>query len=152
MSIALLLKIHYNQHLRMKILFLPLFLLVAVLSGGCKKDNQSAENLNGSWKVHSLNGREVGHIGASCIFDIVALKISGNSGCNSYGADITVNERTQSLQIGNIVQTKIGCPGEKGDFEVDFFSALRKVNHYHFTNTEVVNLTDDQNGRIELHK
>ena len=131
---------------------LLMLLLPLCLSTACKKDVQEAAQLNGSWKVYALNGKDVAHLEATCDFDINKLQISGSSGCNRYGSDITVNEKNQSLHIGNIIQTKIGCPGEKGIFEVDFFNALRKVSHYHFTNPMTVNLIDDFNGTIALKR
>ena len=145
-------KIEDMESLFISYRYLIVLLFSLSLSPACNKDVQNAAQLNGSWKVYALNGKDVAHLEATCDFDIGNLQISGSSGCNRYAADITINEKDQSLHIGNITQTKIGCPGEKGIFEVDFFAALGKVSHYHFSNPESVKLRGEFGGTIELSK
>jgi heat shock protein HslJ len=133
-------------------MFFPLLMVLSLATISCKKESQDAAQLNGSWKVKTLKSKEVSRFAATCVFDVAALTISGSSGCNQYGASIIIDEKNQDLSIGSITQTKIGCAGELGTFETDFFNVLKEVQHYKFKSKTAVEISTHSGSKIELVK
>jgi len=62
-------------------------------------------------------------------------QLSGNSGCNSYEANFTLNtDNPLIMDISSISSTRKKCPDPVGSQEIAFISALDEVSHwgYHY--------------------
>lgn len=129
----------------MKIL-LSIILALFFLNISCKSKKQvssssrTIESLDGTWVLSRIEGpkkdfSELYPMKLPLIhFDEANLKISGNSGCNSfsgsYGNDKGVLDFTQPL-----ISTKMAC---KGGGEAVFLQTLNKINGYEIKNDTLI--------------
>ena len=71
------------------------------------------EFLNGNWKITTVRGAELSPEAddVTVFFDIPALKIHGNTGCNFFNGTLFIDpSRTNALDISNLGLTRRGCP------------------------------------------
>lgn len=93
-----------------------------------EKLTANADNLSGEWKLKVIDGVEAaskyttepGKV-PTLKFDFEANRISGNSGCNNYGAPFTLNDGGQ-LIVKAPVSTMMACPNLEG--EAQFVQAV----------------------------
>ena len=97
--------------------------------------------LNGNWQLNYITGATTsfdslypGKIPA-INFDVVAKKISGNSGCNSFSGKL-VTEGNKISFADPMIMTKMFCPG---DGEPLFLQNLQKVETYLIVNDTTLN-------------
>ncbi len=97
--------------------------------------------LNGNWQMTYITGATTsfdslypGKIPA-INFDVVAKKISGNSGCNSFSGKL-VTEGNKISFADPMIMTKMFCPG---DGEPIFLQNLQKVETYLIVNDTTLN-------------
>ncbi|MFO7447230.1 MAG: META domain-containing protein [Ignavibacteriaceae bacterium] len=85
------------------------------------------EVLNTEWELIEMDGENLSDMDSppSLKFSNEEYKIGGRGGCNSYGADIEVQD--EKISINNIISTKMFCDG-KMDTESKYFSILEKID------------------------
>jgi heat shock protein HslJ len=134
----------------MKKSFLILIALINIGLLACEVETVVKGDLNGTWKVVKLDGKDVTKENATCVIDVTKNNINGTSGCNAYNAAISLlNIVEQDITFGAISQTKIGCIGT---FEQEYFDALRKVNYFEFLDENTLQLKEDFGKTIEFKK
>lgn len=77
-----------------------------------------------AWKLESLTGNDV-LAGTTITLEFSGDQISGSAGCNHYGGSYKTSG--DSLSIGDVFATEMGCPEPKGILEQEqaFLTALR---------------------------
>lgn len=104
--------------------------------------------LNGEWLVTAINGQRVDDEEANVFFDIAALKIHGNTGCNYFNGDILINPgEANSISFSGMGVTRMACP--KGDQERTMLVALEETAKALRVNDNTVALAD-KNGKQVL--
>ena len=131
-----------------------LFGLIALLNLSllaCEIESTAIKgDLNATWKVVKLDGKDVSKEGATCVIETAKNLISGTSGCNFYSASIAeINIIEQDFILGTITRTEIACPST---FEQNYFKALQKVNIFEFVDENTLHLREDLGEIIELKK
>jgi heat shock protein HslJ len=135
---------HFKINTKMKGTFIT---FLAVLSlAACKKETIKGD-LNSTWTVEKLNGAKVNQHHATCTLDIERGISNGTSGCNSFGSDVRVDEKLQTITFHAIVRTEKGCKDDLG-----FFEALQNVNAYKFEDLSTLHLIYNDGKVIELKK
>lgn len=109
------------------------FLVFIVLLIGCKntrmdtsKGIQSIDGLFNVIYISNVSDNNLEDKGLTIKFTDNS-KVSGNNGCNNYGADCTVNNNIMS--IGAIMSTKRFCM-DKNEIEDKFMTKLQIVNRF----------------------
>lgn len=101
--------------------------------------------LNGYWYVTRINGKEINDEEANIFFDIAALKIHGNTGCNFFNGNILIDPAgANSINFSGMGVTRMACP--KGDQERTMLVALEETTRAIAGPDDTAILTDD-NGR-----
>jgi len=104
--------------------------LVKIIYQEKSKVALQTKSLQGNWKVSKMMGIDSLAKSPTLIIDAESNKISGNAGCNKYGASYTID--------GNIINfetpfaTKMYCTNMK--IEVAFFDCLSKTAYYKLDN------------------
>ncbi|MBS2097412.1 META domain-containing protein [Carboxylicivirga linearis] len=112
----------------MKNLFLAVLSVFIMTS--CKtmqKNTQSASELfteDNQWEMTLFQGQTIEEAGFNQKTPHITInkaesKIGGNSGCNSFGGNITIKE--DAIEFGPLMSTKMYCDGVP---EVEFFQIL----------------------------
>ena len=70
-----------------------------------------------------------------------AGRVTGSTGCNSYGGPYTVDGET--LELGPLTQTRIGCPPPASEVETTFVAALEEVAGWRIEDEELVLIDAD---------
>jgi len=112
------------------ILLLLVLLLSACSSGLGSKDTP---NLDGTaWTMTEINGRfALGSTTVWISFD--GDEVGGSGGCNSYGGDVTKNNRGK-MEFGMINMTLMYCMEDGvSDQESKYMMALNEVRTYHMS-------------------
>lgn len=131
-----------------KIVFV--FLLLNLVMFSCKvNEEEQVTELNGTWKVIKLNGKDVSTKGATCFIDVVKKEAGGSSSCNTYGATLTLDENAKKIAFGSIVSTKIAC---ENSIETDYYNALQKINSFDLSSSNLLVLKENATGLVELSK
>lgn len=108
------------------------FLVFILLNSSCKSSYGLASNnalieLEGSFKVISLNTIDVSDLGLTFTLDKTTKRVSGNSGCNTYGGNFELSETKDRISFSKIFSTKMYCvEPKKNDIEREYLSALSK--------------------------
>ena len=94
-------------------------LLISCVSQQKKQER----GLQGSWKVQQINNTNVA--AAEAVINIQPRNtLSGNTGCNTMFGSYEVDFATNKLSFGNLMSTKMACPGIKGDCEKLFLDVV----------------------------
>lgn len=126
-------------------LFLPL--LALALLAGCSKSLDLA-TLSGEWYVAQINGETVSNLAKAPYFGIENGKLNGNTGCNSFSADLP--QKGAQLDFSKMVTTLRYCPDN--ETEQKLYAALRSCKQAK-GNAEVFVLTDERGGElVACHK
>lgn len=101
----------------------------------------SVNDLSGSWKIVSVNGKPVGKTEKQpqLVFDVAQKRVHGNAGCNTINGAFTQEEgQANSLRFGQMISTMMACP----DMEVEalILKALDKVRSF----------VKNESGTVEL--
>ena len=82
--------------------------------------------LNGEWLVAKIGDEDVDDEGVNIFFDISEKKVHGNSGCNYFNGDISMDPATaNSINFTNMGVTRMACPN--GDRERKMLVALEQT-------------------------
>lgn len=82
--------------------------------------------LNGQWIVIKVDNEDVDDEGVNIFFDINEKKIHGNSGCNYFNGDISMDPaQANSVNFTNMAVTRMACPN--GDRERKMLVALEQA-------------------------
>lgn len=119
------------------------FLLTAVagicLVSACNNGKQSISaktaaanplSLNGTWQLNYISAPEITFDSLypdkkpQIVFDVASSHVSGNTGCNSFAGDVTINGNKLSFDHP-LATTKMFCPG-KG--EPVFLETVKKID------------------------
>lgn len=99
-----------------------------------EKRKDTKTRLNGKWTLKSFGGKfDFNDSTKKKPFLQIALnekKISGNDGCNMYGAEIT-ELTSSSIRFKNFISTRMMCPNV--DLVTQFNNALRNTVAYNIT-------------------
>jgi heat shock protein HslJ len=104
--------------------------LVKIIYQEQSKVALQTKSLHGNWKVSKMMGIDSLAKSPTLIIDTESNKVSGNAGCNKYGASYTID--------GNIINfetpfaTKMYCTNMK--IEDAFFDCLSKAVYYKLDN------------------
>jgi heat shock protein HslJ len=84
------------------------------------------------WQLESLtqHGRTLqtpADVTAIMVFDREG-SVSGNTGCNAFGGTVRIGPDT--IKVGRLTQTAMGCLGNRGTTEAVFDDVLRAVDHW----------------------
>lgn len=88
-------------------------------------------SLDGTWELDYMSGTRIAFDGLypnkkpTITFDTSNNKVSGNSSCNNYSGNMTLDGNV--IKFGPLASTKMACPGNG---ESSFFQTLDKVNTY----------------------
>lgn len=121
-------------------LFLPL--LALTLLAGCSK-SLDLTTLSGEWYVAQINGETVLVIEKAPYFGIENGKMNGNTGCNSFSADLP--QKGKQLDFSKMVATMRYCPDN--ETEQKLYAALRSCKQAK-GNAEAFVLTDERGGEL----
>ena len=121
-------------------LFLPL--LAIALLAGCSKSLDLA-TLTGEWYVAQINGETVSNLAKAPYFGIENGKLNGNTGCNSFSADLP--QKGKQLDFSKMVTTMRYCPDN--ETEQKLYAALRSCKQSK-GNAEAFVLTDERGGEL----
>jgi len=119
--------------MKMKIwLFAYLAVALTLTSCGAGDAAGRAASLEGEWTLLTLNSAPL-LAGSAINATFAEGKITGYSGCNSYGGSYTV--KGDSLELGEIAMTLMACP-EEGIMEQEqaYMEALSKVTKFRLDN------------------
>ncbi|PAM94871.1 META domain-containing protein [Flavobacterium sp. IR1] len=123
----------------MKKSIIALFLLGAVMVScnvfKCKKEASTA-TLAGTWELNYVTGPRIAFDGLypnkkpTITFDLKENRVSGNSSCNSFSGQFTVDGNKVDL-TQPMMMTKMMCGDGQG--EQVFMNTLPKINTYSIT-------------------
>lgn len=103
--------------------------------------------LNGYWYVIKINGKDVNDEEANIFFDIAALKIHGNTGCNFFNGNILIDPAgANSINFSGMGVTRMACP--KGDQERTMLVALEETTKAIAGPDDTAILTDDNGHQL----
>jgi heat shock protein HslJ len=129
------------------------FFLLAILTvigvWACSKTTEPVKgNLNATWSVTQLNGVDATARKATCIIKTADKRADGTTGCNFYGADISLDETKLKITFVGAIMTKIGCLNPAAVFESDYMNQLGKVTQYEFKDANTLLLKDDARSTL----
>lgn len=95
------------------------------------KEAEKNETLAGKWQLQPVLASDTasGRI-PTLNFDITKSRVTGNTGCNSFGGNFMFKGNALSFS-NNIISTKMACPGYN---EKTFLDNLLKTNRYEIKN------------------
>jgi heat shock protein HslJ len=107
------------------------YLLVIILLGvfscnSTKKSTEKEDQLLSSYQVSLLHSKLSLDKKPTLKLDFESNKISGNAGCNDYGANMTISEN--EIKFSKFIATKMYCGNMK--IEKEFLKKLSNVDHY----------------------
>jgi heat shock protein HslJ len=97
-------------------------------SGSSPATNPRPASLAGTaWTLVTIQGRQP-PVGSAVTIAFEPERISGESGCNSYGGGYTYDPATGAVRIGDLISTKRACvEPARNELEAVFFQAMRGV-------------------------
>ena len=96
-----------------------------------KTDAAKNETLAGKWQLQPVLASDTASGKIPVLnFDLSTKKVSGNTGCNSFGGSFNLNGDALSFN-NNMISTKMACPGYN---EKAFIDNLLKTNRYQIKN------------------
>src|SRR5690606_39320552 len=119
--------------MKMKLLLSTVVLTMILLSCSTAKKAEkgtSAEQLEGTWELQYMQGKEVDELYARrkpfIRFDLEAKRVSGNTGCNSFSGPLVIND--DSINFNQpFAMTKMFCEGVD---EQAFLEAMERVETF----------------------
>lgn len=103
------------------------------------------------WKVESINKAAVADgTDVTLIFDTVEKRVSGKSGCNSYGAPYTLTG--EGLSFGIAISTEMACPEPAMTQEKAFHDALKSVTNFVIEEDGALVLTNHDSAEIRARR
>ena len=94
-----------------------------------KAVKQTADELNGRWRVSSLTGFETLAVQPSLVIDVPESKVHGNGGCNIINGSIVLDKlRTDGIRFTGMISTRMMCP--EIEIESAFLKALQEIDSY----------------------
>ncbi len=113
---------------------------------GCGGD-PNALLAGAEWVVEDVNGGGVPDgVRATLNFDAATGRVSGGTGCNSYGSSYSVGG--EGITFGDVVATEMACPPAVMDLEQKFVAALRGATNHSFDETAALVITGAEGARI----
>lgn len=115
------------------VFLLPLF---AGLLSACSEAKTDARALEGEWKVVEVSGEKIGEEPHPLMsFDMEALKLHGNTGCNLFNSSVTLDPKDiASIKIAPGATTMMACPNM--DLEENVLQAMSQVRKVKAGNSE----------------
>ncbi|MBO6607892.1 META domain-containing protein [Psychroserpens sp.] len=114
----------------MKNLALIICSLLLMVSCNSKQTNTDYKNkLNANWSLERINGEilKEGMTVPNLNLDIKSMRVSGNSGCNSFNGSI-IEINSEHIDLGDLATTLKLCP--EPNYESEFMTALKVMNSY----------------------
>lgn len=104
--------------------------LVKIIYQEKSESVQQDLSLKGKWKVSKLFGMDSLPKSPTLTIDLDAKKISGNAGCNNYGASFSIDK--EQMKIETPFATKMYCTHM--NIEKAFFDCLQNTSSYKIEN------------------
>ena len=89
-------------------------------------------------------------VSAFIVFQRVGHDFSGSTGCNSYFGKFS-SLWPGHIHLSNLGQKLIGCPDDRGAFEVRYLTDLLKVDSYRTTSSDGGLVLSGADGQVQLH-
>jgi len=89
--------------------------------------SNKAQKIANSYTVVTLNNEKLKSDNPTLIFNLEKNKLNGNTGCNQYGGNITIDG--DKIKLDRLMATKMYC-ADKADIERAFTGALAKSHHF----------------------
>jgi len=133
-----------------------IFFSCAIILAGCNEDpgssddSQSAEFINTTWMLQSIDVPDSASIEVDpdkpyTIQFFEDLRLSGINDCNDYEGIYTISENN-SLSFESLSATRRGCRGESIDLE--YFPVLQFVHSYEIRSNMLRLFYDDNNSAL----
>ena len=148
-----------NKTIGLKALILSAsFSLILTACGGGETVKESASLKGTDWQLVSINGsKPIGNRPITLYFDN-GIRLSGNSGCNRYGARTYPDGKHLKLDFSGkgddetktaIFSTKMYCPSPRGlmDQEATYLEQLRASRRYSVSG-DVLTIKDGANALV----
>ncbi len=125
---------------KISLLFIGLLMIFSSCNCTKKTKNESkstkvmTEKTNKVYIITVLNGKTKLVDYPTMHINFIESKISGNSGCNQYGGDLTIENN--AFKIGRLMATKMYC-SEKMHVEKEFLGALGKVVRFEIKEKQI---------------
>jgi heat shock protein HslJ len=84
------------------------------------------------WRLRAIGGETV-PAGVEVVLQVDTDHVSGNSGCNTYGAPLTLGDDT--LSLGPVAATEMACDEPRNSIENQFLQALTAGTEWVVTDT-----------------
>ncbi|MGM9760513.1 MAG: META domain-containing protein [Parabacteroides sp.] len=137
--------------MRKKMYGLCLGMALMGLSGACSSVKTSVKQLDGKWNVTAIAGEKLENVEKlpTMEFDLAALKLHGNAGCNLFNAGLKLDEKDPSrFHVQQAITTLMACP--EMDREQRFLQSLDKVQTVKKGADEKQLLLLDAEGQVQL--
>ncbi|MFD1616135.1 META domain-containing protein [Gelatiniphilus marinus] len=96
-----------------------------------KNDDTIFKTLNGTYKINTLNNKDVSAYNLNIVFNDSTKQVAGFAGCNRFFGSYSLENNT--LKFGALGATKMLCDVKANTMETHFFKALEKANLVVFT-------------------
>lgn len=109
------------------------FVAFILFNSSCKSSyglvsNKALIELEGSFRVIILDDVDVSDRGLTFTLNKTTKRLSGNSGCNTYGGNYELSETEDKISFSKIFSTKMYCSEQnKNDIEREYLSSLSKI-------------------------
>jgi len=104
-------------------------------------------SLKGKWKVSKLVGIDSLSKSPTLTIDLEAKKISGNAGCNNYGASFSIEK--EQLKFETPFATKMYCTNM--NIEKAFFECLQNTSYYQIENGKLKLFSSENEKLLECN-
>ena len=91
-------------------------------------EKRMVDQLNGSWKVISIDGKEITAENPTMVIDIPEGKLSGFAGCNRMFGNIVLDGTPYGITFTQVGATRMACPDMAT--EQAFLSMLEKITTF----------------------
>ncbi len=117
-----------------------------MVSCNSKQTNAELKNaLNANWTLKRINGENLqeGMVVPNLNLNIKGMRISRNSGCNSFNGSI-IEINSDHIDLGDLSTTLKLCPEPNN--ESDFMTVLKVINSYSWHGDRLIisNATDQE--------
>ncbi|EPJ44414.1 MAG: hypothetical protein OFPII_35190 [Osedax symbiont Rs1] len=118
---------------------------VLLITGCINPVKQQQQQLAGAWRISSIDGVVIKHVGPAKMLFSAEGKVTGNNGCNKFiGSYQPVGDH---LNLSSLGTTRMACGGYADTVERAFNQAVAKVEHFLVKGNELF-LTNEQDVAV----
>lgn len=104
------------------------------------------------WKLTDIGGKPAAKA-VTTTLEFRQGRVGGKGGCNSYNGPVTVEITTRGLhkiKFGNLVSTRMACPGAASTQETEYFQHLSKITQFKREGDELVLFTAENVANLRF--